>query len=393
MATERPRRIRIFISHKHTDERLASALVTCLIEALEVPDDSIRCTSLKPYALDVGDSIETLKQNLKDCAVAVGLLTSSSLESSFVVMELGAAWVLGKRTCLVLSPELRPEDVPELLRTRLAIHASDEGAVANLVDVVAREARLVKRKTPSVNAATRAFVAKTQQLYPLPALIPTPHRRAFTLCGQRTIAEDAPAGVPGRERIYRLWADPTTPVSRIEVEVPTRGHSDGLLVRFDNRGEYPGDVTIRPFGDVAMSNPHNRRFLHFIARDRRLCGSTRDEHITLAVRVIDRVGTQWIYQRRSRDRYIFCVPLGDDYHAVELELTDEDSWSVFVVDDNWNRERNAVPDFSVIPAIVVEIGIGEKVCRPGPGCGAVEILGICLSDNEHPNRIRPLRRC
>ena len=95
--------IRIFISHSAKDVALATALVHCLEASLELPDGVLRCTSVHGYKLDPGDNADTsLRQSIEDCFVVVGLITPSSIQSGYVVMELGAAWGLRKKTYPVL---------------------------------------------------------------------------------------------------------------------------------------------------------------------------------------------------------------------------------------------------------------------------------------------------
>jgi hypothetical protein len=78
-----------------------------------VPDKAIRCTSVSGYELAVGDvGDEVLRANLEQCSVVIGLLTEESLNSGYVIMELGAAWGLKKTTCALLAPSIDFERMP-----------------------------------------------------------------------------------------------------------------------------------------------------------------------------------------------------------------------------------------------------------------------------------------
>jgi TIR domain len=58
---------RLFISHRHKDEQVVSALVDVLRSAFVVTQADIRCTSVRPYRLPVGERTpDRLKRELKD---------------------------------------------------------------------------------------------------------------------------------------------------------------------------------------------------------------------------------------------------------------------------------------------------------------------------------------
>lgn len=100
--------IRIFISHKHTDEEVASALIDYLIAALYIKPYEIRCTSVPGYGLPFGHSIhERLRKDLDGSLGFVAILTEDSLDSTWVKFELGGAWVKGKAIFPLLGPGLK----------------------------------------------------------------------------------------------------------------------------------------------------------------------------------------------------------------------------------------------------------------------------------------------
>jgi hypothetical protein len=83
----------IFISHNHHDKRIAEALVDLLRAALNIPAGKIRCTSLDGYGLPGGAlTHEQLRQELHDAKLLIGLLTQKSIQSAYVLFELGARW-------------------------------------------------------------------------------------------------------------------------------------------------------------------------------------------------------------------------------------------------------------------------------------------------------------
>jgi hypothetical protein len=83
----------IFISHSSKDEALAQALVELLQSGLGIPASQIRCSSVDGYRLPVGVNTEShLRVEVNSARVLIGLITPSSLLSSFVMFELGARW-------------------------------------------------------------------------------------------------------------------------------------------------------------------------------------------------------------------------------------------------------------------------------------------------------------
>lgn len=160
-------RVRIFVSHSAKDVALAEALVECLEACLEVPDQTIRCTSVSGYKLEPGsDANEALRQNLAQCSVVIGLLTEESLQSGYVIMELGAAWGLGKITCPVLGPNVEFGRIPGPLAGTHTIKADNNNDFAGLIDVVAKSAGLKARSLTRMTAGVHAFGEAVKALPP-----------------------------------------------------------------------------------------------------------------------------------------------------------------------------------------------------------------------------------
>lgn len=85
--------VSIFISHSSKDAALAEALIDLLRSALGLPAKEIRCSSVDGYRLPVGVNTEgKLREEVNAAKVVIGLVTPSSLASSYVMFELGARW-------------------------------------------------------------------------------------------------------------------------------------------------------------------------------------------------------------------------------------------------------------------------------------------------------------
>jgi hypothetical protein len=87
----------LFISHSSGDLAIIEPLVGLLRSALAISPDSLRCTSLDGYRLPGGASIdEQLRREVHDAEAFVGLISHRSLQSMYVLFELGARWGAGK---------------------------------------------------------------------------------------------------------------------------------------------------------------------------------------------------------------------------------------------------------------------------------------------------------
>lgn len=96
--------IRVFISHSSADKDLAEALIRLLRAALRISPDSIRCTSVHGYKLPTGAEIDVqLRNEVVETETFIALLTLSSLESTYVLFELGARWGVKKPLFPVLA--------------------------------------------------------------------------------------------------------------------------------------------------------------------------------------------------------------------------------------------------------------------------------------------------
>ena len=87
------RALKVFVSHASEDAKVAEAFADLLRNALNLPPAEIRCTSVLSYALPyASETDKELKAEVIKAPVFVGIITPSSVESSWVLFELGARW-------------------------------------------------------------------------------------------------------------------------------------------------------------------------------------------------------------------------------------------------------------------------------------------------------------
>jgi hypothetical protein len=104
---------RIFISHRHKDQAIATALIETIRAALDVRQTEIRCTSVQPYRLPFGKNTgDRLRDEIGRAQVVLGILSPDTSQSSYVMFELGAAWAQRIYTCPLLSKGAEYQHIP-----------------------------------------------------------------------------------------------------------------------------------------------------------------------------------------------------------------------------------------------------------------------------------------
>lgn len=89
--------IEVFISHSARDAGAAEALIRLLRAALALPASAIRCTSVDGYRLPGGaDTNSRLRQEVIEAIALLGIISTTSLRSLYVLFELGARWGTAK---------------------------------------------------------------------------------------------------------------------------------------------------------------------------------------------------------------------------------------------------------------------------------------------------------
>lgn len=89
--------IDIFISHSSHDVPIVKALIELLRSALNVPADKIRCSSVEGYKFPGGVTTDDeIKREVFEARVLLGVISPTSVNSMYVVFELGARWGIKK---------------------------------------------------------------------------------------------------------------------------------------------------------------------------------------------------------------------------------------------------------------------------------------------------------
>jgi TIR domain-containing protein len=127
-------RMEIFISHSNKDSDLAVALIELLRGALNIPQDQIRCTSVDGYRLPGGALTEDqLRREVRSATSFIGVITPASIQSAYVLFELGARWGADLHLMPLLAAGIQPNTLLGPLSTLNALSCDDAGQVHQLV--------------------------------------------------------------------------------------------------------------------------------------------------------------------------------------------------------------------------------------------------------------------
>ncbi len=148
----------LFISHAHKDSDLAARLVDVLQLAFAMPQTEIRCTSLAGHKLRGGMSVsEQIREGVLEAAAVLGIITPNSVESSYVLFELGAAWGAEVRTFPLLAHGSSPEDLPGPLAERHPMALDEHGEVEQLLTEL-EDILPIERAPANVSAKVEALL-------------------------------------------------------------------------------------------------------------------------------------------------------------------------------------------------------------------------------------------
>lgn len=127
--------IEIFISHNSRDVDVAEALIELIRAALDVPHGKMRCTSVDGYRLPAGAATESqLRQEVHNSRCFVALLTPSSVQSSYVLFELGARWGAGLNCLPLLAKGLTAQALESPLSSLNALSCTSESQLHQLLE-------------------------------------------------------------------------------------------------------------------------------------------------------------------------------------------------------------------------------------------------------------------
>lgn len=128
----------IFISHSSKDSEFAHLLVLFLRVALRLSSSQILCTSVEETQLNGGADVdETLRQKILKSKIFIAVLSPISLNSTYVLIELGARWGANKKMFPLLMPSVDIKQVPDPI-SKFHIIKCNRAGLWNLTKDVSR---------------------------------------------------------------------------------------------------------------------------------------------------------------------------------------------------------------------------------------------------------------
>jgi hypothetical protein len=92
----------IFISHSSNDKIIVEKFLNLIQNAFKLSENKIRCTSVPGFKLKSGDNVDlTLLKEIQNAKVFLGFISKQSLESTYVLFEIGARWGTGHNPWLI----------------------------------------------------------------------------------------------------------------------------------------------------------------------------------------------------------------------------------------------------------------------------------------------------
>ena len=137
---------KLFISHRHKDKTIVSALIDLIKSAFYIEKEDIRCTSVRPYRLPVGErTSDRLKKEIHNAEAVIGIITPDTKESSYVLFELGGAWAQNILTCPLLTKGGSFNDLPDPIRDINPLSLENSGDCHQFIDDLEDSTSLKRR--------------------------------------------------------------------------------------------------------------------------------------------------------------------------------------------------------------------------------------------------------
>ena len=106
------KRYLVFISHSEKDRWVARQMAALIGKQGQRHDIE---TFLDEKDIEGGESIpNSVRKNIRECDEFLVLLSRYSIERPWVLIEIGAAWVLGKRITAIVD-KVTPEEMPDII--------------------------------------------------------------------------------------------------------------------------------------------------------------------------------------------------------------------------------------------------------------------------------------
>lgn len=191
----------IFISHSSRDADLALMLIELLKSALALRDEQIRCTSVDGFRLPAGvNTDDVLKAEVRQARAFIGLITPNSMNSAYVMFELGARW--GAELHMVpLLAGVNPDALAGPLKPINSLSATNDAQLHQLVHELAA---ILQVSIQNPASYTRYIRKLTEEL----------QRRNWTSTRLSQMQAPEPPGRSGTRKIDNLTRERVSEIAK-----------------------------------------------------------------------------------------------------------------------------------------------------------------------------------
>lgn len=152
--------LKVFVSHSSADRDAAAAFAGLLRDALRLSARDIRCTSVSEYKLPAGANADDhLRREVFECVAFVALLSRASLNSAYVMFELGARWGAGRPMVPLRIGGLGVEVLEAPLSAMQSVDGASEIEIHSLIKTLGEWIGVEPEGPESYLRALKIFVA------------------------------------------------------------------------------------------------------------------------------------------------------------------------------------------------------------------------------------------
>ncbi len=131
-------KIELFISHTSRDNEVIEQFSALIANCFDIRDDKIRCSSATRFQYQFGAKLlEEIREDIKDSLVIV-FISKNIKESDWVLLELGIAMTLAKRTIVTIIDKSEIETIPKYLQNSLVVNLSDTKNLTSLISNISK---------------------------------------------------------------------------------------------------------------------------------------------------------------------------------------------------------------------------------------------------------------
>ena len=132
--------MKVFVSHSSMDEPLVEALVELMRSSLRLSASDIRCSSVDGHRLSGGARTEeTIRSEVNSADSFVVVLSSYSISSLWVAVEIGARWGAGKPLLPLLAPQASTDLLKGPLTNIIALRCDSRNQLHQFVHDLAAQ--------------------------------------------------------------------------------------------------------------------------------------------------------------------------------------------------------------------------------------------------------------